>query len=87
MHGWGQPIIPDRTLLFVRGAEKVPLRLNREAATEALAALRKLLPYAVVALAIVLLYRFGLSTIVNEHTAPNILPVVMLGMVGYADKH
>jgi TRAP-type C4-dicarboxylate transport system permease large subunit len=44
-------------------------------------ALLPLLPYAGIAAAVVLFYAFALQTYVNEHTAPLVLPVVLLAVL------
>lgn len=45
--------------------------------------LRPLLGYLVLAGVVVAFYRFGLGTGVDEHTAPTVLPVVMLVLLAY----
>ena len=45
--------------------------------------LKPLVGYALVAAAVIAIYQFGLGTSVNEHTAPRILPVVMLALLFY----
>ena len=45
--------------------------------------LRPMLGYLILAGAVVAFYRFGLGTGVDEHTAPTVLPVVMLVLLAY----
>lgn len=45
------------------------------------AAARRLLPYVVIAVGVVLAYDFGLDAGLDEHTAPYVLPVAMLLLV------
>lgn len=49
----------------------------------ALRALLPLVPYAVAAVAVLLFYRIAIQTGVNEHTAPLVLPAVLLAMVAW----
>jgi len=47
------------------------------------AALKRLVPYALVALAVSLFYGVGLATHLSEHTAPYIMPGLLLALVIY----
>lgn len=70
-----------------RKFEPAPVRPAAEplpvAFAASLRALRPLLPYLVVALGVLALYAVVVRTTLNEHTAPFVLPVVMLGLVAW----
>ena len=52
-----------------------------DAGSQIAAAARRLLPYLLIAVAVVLAYDFGLDAGLDEHTAPYVLPVAMLLLV------
>ncbi len=73
---WAWSRLEPTVLLQVR-------RPWREAVPESLSALRPLVPSLLIAAGVVSAYSFGLDTVVNEHTAPFVLPVVMLALLAW----
>src|SRR5690554_7963004 len=54
-----------------------------EAFPASLTALRPLVPYVLVMVAVVLFYRFALDVTMDEFSAPRLLPVIMLAVLVY----
>ncbi|MDX1588151.1 MAG: TRAP transporter large permease subunit [Oleiphilaceae bacterium] len=54
---------------------------RRQATRECLAALRALIPYALLIAAVVLFFRWILGIGFSEHTAPMVLPIIMMALV------
>ena len=65
------------------GRGRMRLNPQADAASASVRAVVALLPTLAIAGVIVLLYKYLLGTHVDEHTAPTILPVILLGIVLY----
>ena len=70
-------------MLWLRPKDAPKWAMPEGAVLEARGALAELIPYFVVGAGVVAFYTFGLSTPVSEHSAPNILPVVMLLLLAW----
>ncbi|MEQ1508111.1 MAG: TRAP transporter large permease subunit, partial [Myxococcota bacterium] len=91
LYGWGRWVYLLTSTLFLLAMilrYREPLRLASvsEALPASLDGLRRLVPYVVLGIGVLLLYRYPLGTIVSEHTAAVVLPVVMLVLVVYDKK-
>ena len=73
------------SLLALLWRNDQPLRLPNpaQAAPAILGKLRPLLPYAGLAIVVLVFYRLVLDTTVNEHTAAMVLPAMMLALLVY----
>ena len=67
--------------MLLRNREPIRLAAASEALPEVRKAGRALLPYAGLVIGILLFYATVFDTRVNEHTAPLVLPVLLLGLV------
>jgi len=88
LFGWGWKVFLLTATLFLIAALILGRRLPRiakpgQAVKGSLKAFRPLLPYIFLAAVILLIYGLGLSTTLNEHTAPSILPVLLLLLLIY----
>ncbi|RMG19784.1 MAG: TRAP transporter large permease subunit, partial [Deltaproteobacteria bacterium] len=88
LYGWGWKVfLLTATLFFVASlivGRKVPkIEAPGRALRGTLAALRPLLPYALILSGLLLVYGLGLDTVLNEHTAPAMLPVLLLALLAY----
>lgn len=89
LYGWGVWVFVLTATLFLL----VSLLLNRQskltfapassALPEMVQAMRPLIPYVLVVLAVILFYYWVLEVKVDEFSAPRILPVMMLGILLY----
>ncbi|MCM0613641.1 TRAP transporter large permease subunit [Marinobacter sediminum] len=89
LFGWGIWVFVLTATMFT----VVALTVNRESkfnlapSSEALPAMihafRPLIPYVLVIVAVVLLYRFALDVHMDEFSAPRLLPVIMLAILLY----
>jgi TRAP-type C4-dicarboxylate transport system permease large subunit len=89
IYGWGWKIYLLAAAALVLGALALRWRKLKEMAPPSEAApvagrnLLGLVPFAVIAALVVAFYQFGLGTKVNEHTAPTVLPVLLLLLLIY----
>lgn len=88
MYGWGVKIFMLTALLFFLVslvARQGPLRVApvSEALMPSLQAFRPLIPYALLFTLVAVIYAFGLDSYLDEHSAPYILPVIMLALLAY----
>jgi TRAP-type C4-dicarboxylate transport system permease large subunit len=89
VYGWGWKIYLIFGVALVLGTLLLKARSLKDLAAPSQAApesgrnLVGLLPYAVIAALVVVFYQFGLGTKVNEHTAPTVLPVLLLLLLIY----
>src|SRR5690606_39664995 len=67
----------------VNRQSKFNLAPSAEAFPASIMALRPLIPYVLVILSVVLLYRFALDVKMDEFSAPRLLPVIMLAILLY----
>ncbi len=70
-------------VLYLRSGVRTPRPNLRVAARESLHAASRLLPYFGIGALVWAVYRFGLDTRMDEHSAPAILPVMMVAIVMY----
>lgn len=92
LFGWGMWVYLGTATLFF-GATLLVRRRRAEAGpgiapigegvSGSLANLRPLWPYLAIAALVLGFYWVGLGTRVDEHTAPRVLPVLMLALLGY----
>lgn len=88
LYHWGFWVFLLATVLFLVAilfVKKGPVTLAspKEALPGSVAALRSLAPYVLVAAVVLAVYAFGLGTPMDEHTAPVILPVLLLLLLVY----
>lgn len=88
MYEWGSKIfLLTASLFFLVSlvAKQSPLRVApiSEALQPSLRAFIPLLPYMLVFAGVALVYAFGLNAHLDEHSAPYLLPVILLGMLAY----
>jgi TRAP-type C4-dicarboxylate transport system permease large subunit len=89
IYGWGWKIYLLVAVGLILGTLLFRWRSLKDVAPPAEAApaagrnLLGLLPYALIAAAVIAFYGFGLLTKVNEHTAPTVLPVLLLLLLVY----
>ena len=88
LFGWGLYVFGLTAFLFLvamllRNDQLWRPPPMKEATAGSVSALMPLLPYIGVGTAILAFNAFGLATWLNEHTAPQILPMVLLGLVIY----
>ena len=90
LYGWGLWVYLGTagmflvaTLLLRRGEAPMQIAPVAEAAQGMKAALRRLAPYAGIVVGVLVFYAVGLGTVVDEHTAPQVLPVVVLALLAY----
>jgi len=89
LFGWGIWVFVLTAVMFA----VVALTVNRqnsfnlapasEALRPTLSALGKLIPYALIIVGVVLLYRLALDVSMDEFSAPRLLPVIMLAILVY----
>jgi TRAP-type C4-dicarboxylate transport system permease large subunit len=85
---WGLKTFMTTALVFFIFAwlskrEKMHLASVRVAFKPCLQALVPLLPYAAIVLILILAYRYLLNAHMDEFSAPVMLPVIILGLIGY----
>jgi len=89
LFGWGIWVFVLTAAMFsavaltVNRQSKFNLAPASEALPATLKALRSLIPYALVIVGVVLLYRFALDVRMDEFSAPRLLPVIMLSILVY----
>ncbi|MFZ4736121.1 MAG: TRAP transporter large permease subunit [Bradymonadia bacterium] len=90
LYGWGLWVYLGTALLFFgatlllrRGATRMEIAPISEGLAGMRDAFRRLFPYVAITAIVLLVYGFGLGTVVDEHTAPQVLPVVMLALLIY----
>jgi TRAP-type C4-dicarboxylate transport system permease large subunit len=88
LYGWGLWVYLGTagmflvaTLLLRRGEAPMQIAPVAEAAQGMKAALLRLAPYAGIVVGVLVFYAVGLGTVVDEHTAPQVLPVVVLALL------
>lgn len=94
LYGWGKWVFLLTSGLFALGViltRQNPLKAASPsvALPGMMAAFRPLVPYAVVSVALLIIYYFGLDAVLDEHTAPVILPVllgIMMAMELWREK-
>lgn len=67
--------------MLIRNQDGFHVAPVSEALGPSFAALRRVAPYGLIAVGVVVLFALGLSTWLNEHTAPFVVPVTMLALV------
>lgn len=88
MYGWGSKIFLLTAGLFFLVAliaKRGPMKVApvSEALVPSLEAFKPLLPYVLVFVLVALFYAFGLNAHLDEHSAPYLLPVILLGFLMY----
>ena len=88
LYGWGIKVYLLSALLFLIGVlvtrrQPVTFASPSEAGPGMLKAIKRLGPYFFIGVLIWALYRFGLNTPVNEHTASLILPIMLLLILSF----
>ncbi len=89
LFGWGIWVFVLTATLFgivattVNRQSQFNLAPSSEAFPASIRALRPLLPYVLVIVSVVLLYRFALDVKMDEFSAPRLLPVIMLSILLY----
>ncbi|MGM0577819.1 MAG: TRAP transporter large permease subunit [Myxococcota bacterium] len=88
LYGWGTRIFGLTAVLFLVAAltvRKNPLKVApaSEAGPATLRAFAPLAPYFLIGGALVALYAFALETPIDEHSAPGVLPVILLFLLLY----
>ena len=88
LYHWGWRVYGLTCVIFliaciVTRRNKFTIAPPREAIRGTLKALRPLVPYALIGVAILAFYALALGTRLNEHTAPIILPILMLILLFY----
>ncbi|KPQ27384.1 MAG: TRAP-type C4-dicarboxylate transport system, large permease component [Marinobacter excellens HL-55] len=89
LFGWGIWVFILTATMFglvamtVNRQGKFDLAPTAQALPASLKALRPLLPYALVMVGVVLLYRIALDVTMDEFSAPRLLPVIMLSILVY----
>ena len=90
LYGWGlwvylatAAMFLAATLLLRRGEQPMQLAPVSEAVQGMKSALRRLAPYGLIVAGVLVFYAVGLGTFVDEHTAPQVLPVVVLALLVY----
>ncbi|MDP4547740.1 MAG: TRAP transporter large permease subunit [Marinobacter sp.] len=89
LFGWGIWVFVLTATLFgivattVNRQSQFNLAPSAEAVPASIRALRPLLPYALVIVSVILLYRFALDVKMDEFSAPRLLPVIMLSILLY----
>ncbi|MBK1850987.1 TRAP transporter large permease subunit [Marinobacter sp. 1-4A] len=89
LFGWGIWVFVLTAVMFstvaltVNRQSKFNLAPAAEAMPATLQALRSLVPYVLVIVGVVLLYRFALDVRMDEFSAPRLLPVIMLSILVY----
>lgn len=88
LYGWGFKVFLLSAVLFL-GASllnrqgKITFASPREAMPGTVAALAKLVPYLLLFAVLLVIYRVTLEAGLDEHSAPAILPVLMIGVLLY----
>jgi len=88
MYGWGVKIFMlTSTLFFVISliARQGPLRVApvKEALGPSIDAFRPLVPYIVLFVVVAAIYAYGLDAHLDEHSAPFVLPVIILALLAF----
>ncbi len=88
LYGWGRYVFMLTAVLFFAaslwlGRGQLTMAPPRTALPESLKRLRPLVPYTVLAVVVLLAYKVGLGHGVDEHTAPFILPMLLLALLVY----
>ncbi len=89
LFGWGIWVFVLTATMFglvavtVNRQSKFNLAPSAEAFPASIMALRPLIPYVLVIVSVVLLYRFALDVKMDEFSAPRLLPVIMLAILLY----
>ncbi|MBR9871614.1 MAG: TRAP transporter large permease subunit [Gammaproteobacteria bacterium] len=89
LFGWGIWVFVLTATLFgivattVNRQSQFNLAPGSEAFPASIRALRPLIPYVLVIVSVVLLYRFALDVKMDEFSAPRLLPVIMLSILLY----
>ncbi|MBJ6136479.1 TRAP transporter large permease subunit [Marinobacter litoralis] len=89
LFGWGIWVFVLTATLFgvvattINRQSEFNLAPGSEALPASIRALRPLLPYVLVIVSVVLLYRFALDVKMDEFSAPRLLPVIMLSILLY----
>jgi TRAP-type C4-dicarboxylate transport system permease large subunit len=89
LFGWGIWVFVLTAVMFAAVALMVNRQNNfnlapaSEAFAPMLSALKQLIPYTLVIVAVVLLYRLALDVSMDEFSAPRLLPVIMLSILVY----
>ncbi|WP_372964178.1 TRAP transporter large permease subunit [Marinobacter sp.] len=89
LFGWGIWVFVLTATLFgvvattVNRQSQFNLAPSSEAFPASIMALRPLIPYVLVIMSVVLLYRFALDVKMDEFSAPRLLPVIMLSILLY----
>ena len=90
LYGWGTKVFILSAVLFfivslINRQGPIKIASPKEGIPGSLAALKPLVPYVLVCVAIWLVYHFGFDVHVDEHSAPFVLPVFLLGVL-WLDK-
>ena len=88
LYGWGKWVFLLTSGLFavavlITRQNKLSMAPIAEALPASLGKLKAMVPYAVLAGVLLAAYAYGLDAPLDEHTAPVILPVVLLAMMGF----
>jgi TRAP-type C4-dicarboxylate transport system permease large subunit len=88
IYGWGWKVFGLSAVLFLAAMlltrrEKLNLAPPGEAASASLKAARPIVPFILVGVAVVAFYALPLGTRLDEHSAPSILPVLLLALLAY----
>ncbi len=88
LYGWGLKVFLLTAVLFLVASllnrqNKFQLAAPGEAMKGTLAAVRPLVPYVLVAGAVLVFYAYGLDATVDENYAPVVLPVLLLAVLVY----
>ncbi len=89
LFGWGIWVLILTAAMFclvaltVNRQSKFDLAPASTALPAMVQALKPLIPYVLVIVGVVLLYRYGLDVTMDEFSAPRLLPVIMLGILVY----
>lgn len=86
LYGWGVGVFFLTSTLFLIAAQmsrtkKVKIESPSVAIPGMLRALKPVIPYVVITIVVVLIYRYLLNTKLDEFTAPVIMPIIMLVLV------
>jgi TRAP-type C4-dicarboxylate transport system permease large subunit len=88
LYGWGWRVFALSASLFLvfcilSRREPFTMAPLKEAVYGSLFALRPLVPYVLIGVAVLAFYALVLGTRVNEHTAPTVLPILLLLLLFY----
>ncbi len=80
---YGLTVLLFLVAMVARNRDPIRIAPLGQAMPESLAALKRVAPYAVLGIAVIGSFALVIATWLNEHTAPFIVPVVMLALVIY----